>query len=267
MSSTSKMMKAVLILALFGLAHANVLPMARRTFGQRIVGGVESAKGSFPFIVDVRRGGHYCGGAIVNADWILTAAHCSGGQPSAYTIVAGDHNIQTSEGDEQTRTVAQIIIHPGYNSGTINNDAALMRLSTGLDLAASNVAAAVLANSGDSQFETGWAIVAGWGATSEGGGSPSTLRNVTVPMVSTAQCNAAYNPSGYQITDAMICAGESGKDSCQGDSGGPMICERSAGVWVHCGIVSWGIGCARPNYPGVYARTSAFDDFIQQNTM
>jgi len=265
------MMKAILILALFGLAHANVLPLARRTFGQRIVGGGPATKGAFPYIVDVRRGGHYCGGAIVNREWILTAAHCSGGQPSAYTIVGGDHNINNSEGDEHTTPVSQIIIHPEYNSGTINNDAALMKVSSPFDLDShTHIKAAILANKGDSLFEDGVAIVAGWGATSEGGGSPAVLQNVTVPLVTTARCNAAYNPNGYQITDAMICAGnleEGGKESCQGDSGGPMICQRAGGEWVHCGIVSWGIGCARPNYPGVYARTSAFDDFIQSNIM
>jgi trypsin len=244
--------------------------MARRTFGQRIVGGAPATKGQFPYIVDVRRGGHYCGGAIVNSDWILTAAHCSGGQPSAYSIVAGDHNIQNTDGDEKTSAVTQIIIHPGYNSQTINNDAALMKLASPFDLNASQyIKAAVLADNTDSDFETPEAqsVVAGWGATSEGGGSPSVLQWVTVPVVTTATCNARYNPSGYQITPAMICAGESGKDSCQGDSGGPMMCTRANGEVVHFGIVSWGIGCARPNYPGVYARTSAFHDFIQQHTM
>lgn len=61
----------------------------------------------------------------------------------------------------------------------------------------------------------------------------------------------------------MICAGEEGKDSCQGDSGGPMTCAGG----VHCGIVSWGRGCALAGYPGVYTQTSYFADFITDNTV
>ena len=61
----------------------------------------------------------------------------------------------------------------------------------------------------------------------------------------------------------MICAGEEGKDSCQGDSGGPMTCSGSERL--HCGIVSWGRGCALAGYPGVYAETSAFVDWIRAN--
>ena len=65
----------------------------------------------------------------------------------------------------------------------------------------------------------------------------------------------------YEITDTMICAGEEGKDSCQGDSGGPMTC----GDGLHCGVVSWGIGCADAGHPGVYAKTSQFVDWIAEN--
>ena len=63
------------------------------------------------------------------------------------------------------------------------------------------------------------------------------------------------------ILDSMICAGlpEGGKDSCQGDSGGPFVCGEDVS-----GIVSWGVGCARPGYPGVYTQTSYFVDWIME---
>ena len=72
-------------------------------------------------------------------------------------------------------------------------------------------------------------------------------------------CRLAYGQ--HIIEDSMICAGEEGKDSCQGDSGGPLVCDGK-----HCGIVSWGYGCALADYPGVYTQTSYFAEWIIDNT-
>jgi secreted trypsin-like serine protease len=65
----------------------------------------------------------------------------------------------------------------------------------------------------------------------------------------------------------MICAGfeEGGRDSCQGDSGGPMFMKNEEQKIEHVGIVSWGIGCARPDYPGVYTQTSHFVDWVNEH--
>ena len=106
-------------------------------------------------------------------------------------------------------------------------------------------------------------FVSGWGTLSYQGNSPDSLQWVEVPAVTNAICNQAYSNS---ITDAMICAGlaEGGKDSCQGDSGGPLICAVNGKAHL-VGVVSFGVGCALPNWPGVYARVTAVLSWIKSN--
>ncbi|CAG9765523.1 unnamed protein product [Ceutorhynchus assimilis] len=108
-------------------------------------------------------------------------------------------------------------------------------------------------------------VAVGWGATSQQGQISTKLREVTVPIMSNIDCKR----TGYtsRITDNMLCAGfkEGKKDSCQGDSGGPLhIINGSYHNIV--GIVSWGEGCAQPNYPGVYTRVNRYITWIMSNT-
>lgn len=102
--------------------------------------------------------------------------------------------------------------------------------------------------------------VAGWGALSQNGPSHDALQKVNVPVVSRTSCRASYGLNA--VTYNMFCAGYSagGQDSCQGDSGGPIVDSSKTLL----GLVSWGAGCAQPNYPGVYARVAALLPFINQ---
>ena len=104
--------------------------------------------------------------------------------------------------------------------------------------------------------------VTGFGTTREGGSSSDKLMEVEVPVVSNAQCSNSY--PGY-ITFNHICAGKEGKDSCQGDSGGPLFWSSNSKFYL-TGIVSFGQGCARPNYPGVYTRVTSYLNWIKTNT-
>jgi len=219
------------------------------------VGGSQATRGEFPWIVSLRVGSHICGGTIVNANWIVTAAHCSDYAASRYTVVAGEHNQNSNEGSEQSRTVSQVLRHPNYNANTFANDIALMRLSTPLNfdtyVQPANIPSASFSPAAN-------LVVAGWGTTSSGGSLSSILLKVTVPLVSTAVCQQAY---GSDIRAGMLCAGTGGRDSCQGDSGGPL---HSGNTLV--GVVSWGYGCAVAGYPGVYTSVPYFSSWINQNT-
>ena len=83
---------------------------------------------------------------------------------------------------------------------------------------------------------------------------------VNVPIVPREVCNNAYEAYGG-ITENMICAAAlgGGKDACQGDSGGPLVVDGKL-----VGIVSWGVGCALPLYPGVYSNVATLKSFVTQ---
>jgi len=239
-----------LVLACLAVASAKFVdPYAKRD--HRIVGGVEADKHEFPSILNL--GYHSCGAALIHPKWALTAAHCV----TINQVVGGDHIINQNEGTEQRIAVKRNVVHPDYmNPGRFSNDMALLELEQPFVL---NQYVQLAKLPPRNFLPRGNAEVAGWGTT-ESGRLPDELHKVTVPLVDNAACEGSY---GSDIDQSMICAGIAGKDSCQGDSGGPMFCDSDNGV-VHCGIVSWGRGCGLAGYPGVYARTSHFIDFIEQ---
>jgi len=156
--------------------------------------------------------------------------------------------------------VSSVTVHPSYRSSSQDYDVAIWKLSTSV-ATSSTIGYATLPAANSDPAAGSTTTVAGWGALAENGGSPTTLYKVDVPVVSRASCRASYGTSA--VTDRMFCAGftNGGKDSCQGDSGGPIVSTTK----VLIGLVSWGNGCARPNYPGVYARTAALLPFITAN--
>ncbi|MFE6872359.1 serine protease [Kitasatospora sp. NPDC057692] len=217
-----------------------------------IVGGTAAAAGQIPYLVSLARGSHFCGGAVLDPGTVVTAAHCVAGTGAdALTVRAG--SLQHASGGVRAK-VASVLVHPSYSSATLDNDLALLRLAT--PLAGSGIAALPLAAAGTDPADGG-AQVSGWGAVVQDGPLSATARLVSVPLIGRDRCRAEYGPAN--VTDGMICAGEDagGKDACQGDSGGPLVL---GGVLV--GVVSWGLGCGRPGYAGVYTRIGALRPWI-----
>jgi trypsin len=175
-------------------------------------------------------------------------------------VILGEHNIADS--DFNRVNVAEIINHPEYNSGTTDNDYAILRLANPVTFT-NEVSPACLPADLSNTFAGVLATVTGWGTLSSGGSQPTVLQEVDVTVTTNTACENAYGSS--MITANMICAADSGKDSCQGDSGGPMIAPEN-GRQALIGVVSWGYGCAMEAYPGVYARVTEKMDWIVANT-
>lgn len=185
-----------------------------------------------------------CGAAIINEKYAVSAAHCTIYQSiKEITLRSGSDNrnfgIQTG--------VSEITNHPSYNPRNYQNDVCVLKVITPF-IYTTKVFRVNLPMTGQLLQEGAIAKVTGFGVQKESGISDDRLRVVAVPIVSQVNCREIYK---NMIFWNMICAGfvEGGRDSCQGDSGGPLARNN-----VLIGIVSWGYGCARPNYPGVYVR-------------
>ncbi|KAF7481997.1 Hypothetical predicted protein [Marmota monax] len=219
----------------------------------KIVGGYTCPENSVPYQVSLNSGYHFCGGSLINQQWVVSAAHC---YKSRIQVRLGEHNIEVIEGNEQFINSAKVIRHPNYSSRTLDNDIMLIKLASPATI---NTRVATVSLPTSCAPAGTQCLISGWGNTlSSGVNYPDLLQCLRAPLLSQAQCEAAYP---RQITNNMVCAGflEGGKDSCQGDSGGPVVCNGQLQ-----GIVSWGYGCALKDNPGVYTRVCNYVAWIQQ---
>ena len=251
----------LLVLAIF----SSTLLAADRTV--RIVGGTQVPDSRYPWMAAIyfrvadNRFLPGCGGSLVSDRWIVSAAHCfvTGDVPSDPNNVAfllGATDLTSDDG--VFRVVSRIVIHPEYNPNTQENDIALLELPQPVEFEPITLPSVANPVPIDGELAT----AAGWGATSEGGPQSNQLLEVDLPIVAHNACLPFYQHSLNQ--PLMLCAGGvpfGGRDSCQGDSGGPLFVTR-AGQVVQAGIVSFGVGCARPGIPGIYTRMIAYTDWI-----
>ncbi|XP_044740915.1 proclotting enzyme-like [Chrysoperla carnea] len=235
---------------------------------ERIVGGHNADIGEWPWIAALFNGGRqFCGGSLIDNMHILSAAHCvahmSSWDVARLTVRLGDHNIKTnSEVNHIEKRVKRVVRHRGFDSRTLYNDVAILTLDSPVQFSR-QVRPICLPSSGGT-FAGKTATVIGWGSLRESGPQPAILQEVNIPIWSNGECRAKYGPAAPGgIVEHMLCAGQASRDSCSGDSGGPLMVNE--GRWTQVGIVSWGIGCGKGQYPGVYTRVTHFLPWINKN--
>ncbi|KAH8253261.1 hypothetical protein KR032_004548 [Drosophila birchii] len=241
------------LLGLLLLLHLIFLGAHGQRIQPRIVGGTTTSLSNVGgFVVNLRYDGtFYCGGSLVSSMYVVTAAHClSGNQAGRITVQGGVSQLSQTG---VVRKVAKYWIHSGYSSSSLNWDVGVIRLQSALT--GSGITTISLCtvqwNPGD------YMRVSGWGVTRYGNSSPSNqLRTVQIQLIRKKVCQQAYR-NRDTLTASTFCARSSGRDSCTGDSGGGVIYKSQL-----CGIVSWGLGCANAQYPGVYTSVHRVRSFI-----
>ena len=239
----------------------------------------ESQFGEIPWMTAVLRvenlGGEdrnffVCGGSLIHERAVLTAAHC-------VEKLKPDARLRVRLGEWDTQNdnelfphvdvdVERFIIHEDFSSRRLNDDVAILLLREPAPLQP-HVDTLCLPDPKLEYDPTGVQCVAtGWGKDAFVGGKFQTvLKQVPLPLVSNADCQASLRTTQLQryfrLDPSFRCAGGiGGEDTCTGDGGSPLACEdpHNPGRYVQMGVVSWGIGCGQPGIPGVYA------DVVQQ---
>lgn len=231
----------------------------------KIVGGVEAPTGSWPSIAAVYKNEgsstYLCGGSVVSSRWILTAGHCSyGAAPNAFSIVLGSNNRMSP-----AVSVSEVHVHPNYSNQNYANDIALLKLTS----PTSQPSVQLAKPSQSDLFQTGDAsYIAGWGETCYNSSScpiQTMLRETDINISDYDQCFFNYASVNIVLPTGTICAAAPGKDACQGDSGGPMMIDNYPGQSpsrLQLGVVSGGVGCANPTFPGIYTNVSDFRSWV-----
>jgi secreted trypsin-like serine protease len=243
-----------------------------------IVNGNDAAPGEYPYIAKVTIDGAFgCTGTLVTPTKVVSAGHCASlvpggianvpiGQPGQLIEVnIGAYRAPFDDGESFTAT--SVAVAPQYlGLQSVRDDVSVITL----DRPSSAPTVKIASQAERSIWSPGtMATIAGFGTTESGGDTPEILQEAQVPIRTDADAAAAYpylvdgvDPlfGGFE-SQSQLAAGDGRADTCQGDSGGPLLAPTSGGVLRLVGDTSYGVGCADPDYPGIYGRVA--DDYLR----
>ncbi|XP_072455431.1 probable threonine protease PRSS50 [Notamacropus eugenii] len=250
-------------------------------FFEKVIGGEEAMDRKWPWQVSVQKNGnHLCGGSLVAPLWVLTAANCLNPNDN-YTVYMGTAELKERYTLLAVRVpVKEVVIHPNYEETRYwswigrENNVALLKLAQRVKFT-EYIAPVCIAPPSMEVRAGSFCWLTGWGQTTipVEGEDPQlspVLQEAEITILGNDDCDSHYHdisevPSIVRIISSnMLCSDYSrGKDFCTGDDGSPLVCEYDF-TWFQVGVVSWSLGCAHLETPGVYSRVSEYALWIEK---
>ena len=251
--------------------HFHINSVEKPMFGGRIVGGMKAEISDHShhvllILTDKNGNDSYCGGAIINVNWIVSAAHCTLNQMSI-TVIAGMNDVNKMQNAWIFRNISRknFVSHKDFDGQSFLHDISLIHLQIPLPLSNSISVISLPSPALDKESMVDKKVtLAGFGRFSDSDPFLSTyLKSETFKVTDLSECKKVFFKNS--VTDSQLCVkAELTSSPCMGDSGGGLILNENKPILV--GVVSFGATVCQAGYPVVFTKVSSYLNWIARIT-